>query len=130
VESSHNYGLLLQLKKLSKINKHSVGAIWSPCVNCGNNGQGNPVDNLYSKRVKSTLTSHKQKHLHLYQINGRSEPLGVKWSQSDPSWNKNIKQFYVKQKIGGKKMEYKNRRENGQNNEHDKIIQYFPQNVL
>jgi hypothetical protein len=39
---------------------------------CGNNGQGNPVDNLYSKRVKSTLTVHKQKHLHLYRINGRS----------------------------------------------------------
>jgi hypothetical protein len=28
-----------------------------------------------------------------------AEPLGVKWSRSDPSWNK---QFYVKQKIGGK----------------------------
>jgi hypothetical protein len=54
-----------------------------------------------------------------------AEPLGVKWSQSDPSWNKNIKQFYVKQKIGGKSMKYKNRRENEQNNEHDKIIQYF-----
>jgi hypothetical protein len=39
---------------------------------CGKNGQGNPVDNLYSLRVKSTLTRHKQKHLHLYQINGRS----------------------------------------------------------
>jgi hypothetical protein len=26
-----------------------------------------------------------------------AEPLGVKWSRSDPSWNKNIKQFYVKQ---------------------------------
>jgi hypothetical protein len=31
-----------------------------------------------------------------------AEPLGVKWSRFDPSWNKNIKQFYVKQKIGGK----------------------------
>jgi hypothetical protein len=39
---------------------------------CGNNGQGDRVDNLYSKRVKSILTGHKQKHLHLYQINGRS----------------------------------------------------------
>jgi hypothetical protein len=41
-------------------------------TNCGNNGQGNPVDNLYLKRVKSTLTGNKQKHLHLYRINGRS----------------------------------------------------------
>jgi hypothetical protein len=31
-----------------------------------------------------------------------AEPLGVKCSRSNPSWNKNIKQFYVKQKIGGK----------------------------
>jgi hypothetical protein len=64
---------------------------------CGNNGQGDQVDNLYSKRVKSILTGHKQKHLHLYQINGRSR-LGSN-SGSDPSTNKNIKQFYVKQKI-------------------------------
>jgi hypothetical protein len=28
-----------------------------------------------------------------------AEPLGDKWSQSDQSWNENIKQFYVKQKI-------------------------------
>jgi hypothetical protein len=40
--------------------------------------------------------------------------LGVKWSQSDPSWNKNIKQFYVKQKIGGKIQKW---RENEQNKE-------------
>jgi hypothetical protein len=48
-------------------------------------------------------------------------------SGADLSWNKNIKQFYVKQKIGGKRMEYKNRWENEQNNEQNKIIQYFPQ---
>jgi predicted dinucleotide-utilizing enzyme len=41
---------------------------------------------------------------------------GAAWGQvepirSDPSWNKNIKQFYVKQKIGRKKMKYKNRQE-------------------
>jgi hypothetical protein len=36
----------------------------------------------------------------------------------------------VKLKIGGKSTKYKNRRENEQNNEHDKIIQYFPQNSL
>jgi hypothetical protein len=39
---------------------------------CGNNGQADQVDNLYSLRVKSTLTEHKLKHLHLYKINGRS----------------------------------------------------------
>jgi hypothetical protein len=49
---------------------------------------------------------------------------GVKWSRSDPSWNKNIKQFYVKQKIGEEIQKW---RENEQNKEHDKIIQYFPQ---
>jgi hypothetical protein len=36
----------------------------------------------------------------------------------------------VKQKIGGKNKEYKNRRENERNKEHDKIIQYFPQCFL
>jgi hypothetical protein len=73
-----------------------VGYSWH-CKFCGNNGQGDRVDNLYSKRVKSILTGHKQKHLHLYKINGRSR-LGSN-SGSDPSTNKNIKQFYVKQKI-------------------------------
>jgi hypothetical protein len=36
----------------------------------------------------------------------------------------------VKQKIGGKSMKYKNRRDNEQNKEHDKIIQYFPQLLI
>jgi hypothetical protein len=39
----------------------------------------------------------------------------------------NIKQFYVKQKIDS---EVKNWRENEWNKEHDKIIQYFPQNIV
>jgi hypothetical protein len=43
-----------------------------------------------------------------------AELLGVKWSRSNPSWNKNIKQFYVKQKIGGKIQQW---RENEQNKE-------------
>jgi hypothetical protein len=43
----------------------------------------------------------------------------VKWSRSDPSRNKNIKQFYVKPKIGGKISGTKN------NAKHDKIMQYF-----
>jgi hypothetical protein len=53
-----------------------------------------------------------------------AEPLGVKWSRSDLSWNKNIKQFYVKQKIGNEVQKW---RENERNTEHDKIIQFFPQ---
>jgi hypothetical protein len=93
---------------------------------CGNNGQGDRVDNLYSKRVKSILTGHKQKHLHLYQINGRSR-LGSN-SGSDPSTNENIKQFCVKQKVG--KIEVQKWRENERNNEHDKIVQYFPQSSM
>jgi hypothetical protein len=56
-----------------------------------------------------------------------AEPLGVKWGRSDLSWIKNIKQFYVKQKIGGKIQKWQ---ENKQNKEHDKIIQYFPQYAL
>jgi hypothetical protein len=61
---------------------------------------------------------------------GQVEPLGVKWSRlgssgSDPSWNKNIKQFYVKQNIGGKRMKYKNKRKNERNN---KV--HFPQVYL
>jgi hypothetical protein len=74
---------------------------------CGNNGQGDPVDNLYLKWVKSTLTGHKQKHLHLYQINGRSR-LGS--SGADPiqvetrilnnfMWNRKLVAMY---KNGGK----------------------------
>jgi hypothetical protein len=68
---------------------------------CGNNGQGDLVDNLYSKRVKSILTGHKQKHLHLYQINGQSR-LGS--SGADPI---RVKQEYqtiliVKYRNGGK----------------------------
>jgi hypothetical protein len=51
-----------------------------------------------------------------------AELIGVKWSRSDPSWNKNIKQFYVKQKIGVRVQKW---RENKQNKEYDKIIQYF-----
>jgi hypothetical protein len=52
-------------------------------IGCGNNGQDDQVDSLYSIRVKSTLTGHKREHLHLYQINGRIrlgkvEPIRVK----------------------------------------------------
>jgi hypothetical protein len=93
---------------------------------CGNNGEGDQVDNLYSLRVKSTLTEHKLKHLHLYQINGRSR-LGKKRSRSDPSRNKNIKQFYVKQKIGGKIRNGGKISGTKNNAKHDQIIQYFLQ---
>jgi hypothetical protein len=44
-------------------------------------------------------------------------------SQCDPSQNKNIKQFYVKTENSGKVQWNKEKR---RNNEHDKIIQYFP----
>jgi hypothetical protein len=90
-------------------------------ISCGNNGQGGWVDNLYSRRVKSILTGHKQKHLHLYQINGRSR-LGSN-SGSDPSTNKNINNFMWNRKLS----EVQKWRENERNNEHDKIGQYFPQ---
>jgi hypothetical protein len=68
--------------------------------NCGNNGQGDQVDNLYSIRVKSTLTRHKLEHLHLYKINGRIRLGKVEPIQSEPK--QKYQQFYVKQKIGGK----------------------------
>jgi hypothetical protein len=51
---------------------------------------------------------------------------GAAWGQVEPirsELNRNIKQFCVKQKIGS---EVQKERESKQNNEHDKIIQYFP----
>jgi hypothetical protein len=76
--------------------------IFLPKKCCGNNGQGDPVDNLYSKWVKSTLTGHKQKHLHSYQINGRSR-LGS--SGADPiQFETRISNNFVwnRKLIGGK----------------------------
>jgi hypothetical protein len=49
----------------------------------------------------------------------------VKWSQSDPSRNKNIKQFYVKQKIGGKIRNGGKISRTKNYVKHDKIIKYF-----
>jgi hypothetical protein len=49
----------------------------------------------------------------------------VKWSQSDPSRNKNIKQFYVKQKISGKIRNGGKISGTKNNAKHGKIIQYF-----
>jgi outer membrane biogenesis lipoprotein LolB len=71
-----------------------------PLYGCGNNGQGDQVDNLYSIRVKSTQTQHKLEHLHLYQINGR-----IRLDKVEPIQSKSeqkYQQFCVKQKIGGK----------------------------
>jgi hypothetical protein len=52
-----------------------------------------------------------------------------KWSRAHPSRNKNIKQFYVKQKIGGKIRIGGKISRTKNNAKHDKIIQYFPQGI-
>jgi hypothetical protein len=75
-------------------------------VYCGNNGQGDQVANLYSIRVKSTLTQHQTEHLHLYQINGR-----FRLGQVEPI------QFESKQKYQQFYVGTENWRENKENKE-------------
>jgi hypothetical protein len=110
-----------------KYHKNTTSSVARPSKNlpkCGNNGQGNQVDNLYSIRVKSTLTRHQTEHLHLYKINGR-----IRLGQAEPFRSESKQKylpFYVRtenwwdntenKEIGGKKW----------NTEHDKIIEYFP----
>jgi hypothetical protein len=73
---------------------------------CGNNGQGDQVNNLYLIRVNSTLTRHQTEHLHLYQINvrirlGQAEPIRSESKQK-------YQQYYVRTE---------NWRENNENKE-------------
>jgi hypothetical protein len=99
--------------------------IFNQDYKCGNNGQGNQVDNLYSIRIKSTLTQHQTVHLHLYQINGR-----IRLGQAElirSGSKQKYQQFYVKTENWQEKNV--NKEISGKiqwNTEHDKIIQYFP----
>jgi hypothetical protein len=54
---------------------------------------------------------------------GGVEPLGVKWSQSDPK--QEYQTILCETEIGNEVQKW---RENEPNTKHDKIIQYFPQN--
>jgi hypothetical protein len=114
------YSIVLDNTQCNFLHKHNLNLQLLANVEICN-GQGDPVDNLYLLRVKSTLTRHKQKHLHLYQINGQSrlgssgaEPIQVETRISNNlMWNRKLAGRY---KNGGKMNRTKKNTKHDKNN--------------